>query len=45
MSEDLYQYCHVKYIFKITLQIFEVKPKSKEIVHFYLTCMQFSLHF
>ena len=29
----------------LTLQIFEVKPKSEEIVHFYLAFLKFSMCF
>ena len=36
MSKDGYQYHHYKYNFELTLQMFEIKPKSEEIVHFYL---------
>ena len=39
-SEDMY---HVNC--KLTLQIFEIKHKSEEIVHFYLTFLKFLMHF
>ena len=37
MPKDIYQYHHFKYNCQLTLQIFEIKLKSEEIVHFYLT--------
>ena len=36
MSKDIYQYRHFKKNCKLTLQMFEIKPKSEESVHFLL---------
>ena len=33
MSKDVYQYC--SFLYKLTLQIFEINPKSEEVLHFY----------
>ena len=44
MSKEAYQYRHFQENCKLTLQIFEVKAKSEEIVHF-LIYLQFSMCF
>ena len=36
-SKHVFQYRHFKQNCKLTLLIFDIKSKSKEIVHFYLT--------
>ena len=44
-SNHIFQYCHFKIHCKLTLLIFEIKQKSEDIVHFYLTFLKFSMCF
>ena len=43
--KHVFQYRHFKQNCKLTLLIFDIKSKSKEIVHFYLTFLKFSMRF
>ena len=44
-SKHVFQYRHFKYNCKLTLLILEIKQKSEDIVHFYLTFLKFSMRF
>ena len=45
MCKDLYQYHHFMYNYAFTVQIFDITPKSKEIVHCYLIFSSFQCIF
>ena len=44
LSKDIYQCCHIKYNCKLTLQIFELRPKSEGIVQFIVCFCSFHYH-